>query len=59
MQLFRDALDECGFIDLGYLGSKFTWRKHFANGQSIWERLDGALCTMTGYSSLEQQRYFI
>ena len=32
MQLFRDAIDKCGFIDLGYLGSKFTWRKHFANG---------------------------
>ncbi|KAL0004760.1 hypothetical protein SO802_012321 [Lithocarpus litseifolius] len=45
MQLFRDAIDECGFIDLGYSGSKFTWRKHFANGQSIWERLDRALCT--------------
>ncbi|KAK9989615.1 hypothetical protein SO802_029854 [Lithocarpus litseifolius] len=45
MQLFRDAIDECGFIDLGYSGSKFTWRKHFANGQSLWERLDRALCT--------------
>ena len=45
MQLFWDALDECGFIGLGYLGLKFTWKKHFANGQSIWERLDRALCT--------------
>ena len=44
MQLFRDAIDECGFIDLGFTGSKFTWRKHYANGQSIWERLDRALC---------------
>ena len=32
MQLFRDAIDECSLIDLGYSGSKFTWRKHFANG---------------------------
>ena len=40
MQLFRDVLDECGFIDLGYVGSPFTWQKHFANGHSIWERLD-------------------
>lgn len=45
MQLFWDAIDECGFIDLGYMGSKFTWRKHYANGQSIWERLDRAHCT--------------
>ena len=43
MQLFWDALHKCGFINLGY--SEFTWRKHFANGQSIWERLDRALCT--------------
>ena len=33
MQLFWDALHKCGFINLGYL--EFTWRKHFANGQSI------------------------
>ena len=40
MQLFRDVLDECGFIDLGYVGSPFTWQKHFADGHSIRERLD-------------------
>ena len=27
-------------MDLGFVGSKFTWSKHFANGYSIWERLD-------------------
>lgn len=43
MQLFRDVIDECGFIDLGFVGSQFTWRKHFANGHSIWERLDRGL----------------
>ena len=25
MQLFRDVLDECGFVDLGFAGPKFTW----------------------------------
>ena len=45
MQLFRDAIDMCGFIDLGYSSSKFTWSKHYSNGYSIWERLDRALCT--------------
>ena len=35
MQLFRDVLDECGFLDLGFLGSRFTWSKHFADGHSI------------------------
>ena len=33
-------LDECGFLDLGFVGNRFTWSKHFADGHSIWERLD-------------------
>ncbi|XP_075665901.1 uncharacterized protein LOC142635659 [Castanea sativa] len=40
MQLFRDVLDEYGFLDLGFVGNRFTWSKHFADGHSIWERLD-------------------
>ena len=40
MQLLRDVLDECGFLGLGFVGSRFTWSKHFANGHSIWERLE-------------------
>ena len=24
MQLFHDVIDECSFMDLGYVGSKFT-----------------------------------
>ena len=43
MQLFREVVDECGFIDLGFVGSQFTWQKHFTDGHSIWERLDRAL----------------
>ena len=43
MQLFREAIDECGFLDLGLSGSQFTWQKHFSNGHSIWERLDRCL----------------
>ena len=45
MQLFRDVLDECGFVDLGFKGSSFTWSKHYRNGVSIWERLDRALAS--------------
>ena len=43
MQQFRDVINECGFIDLGFLGSKSTWSKHFTNGHSIWEWLDRGL----------------
>ncbi|XP_030970704.1 uncharacterized protein LOC115991098 [Quercus lobata] len=45
MQQFRYAMDECGFIDLGFLGPWYTWQKHFSAGHSIWERLDRALAT--------------
>ena len=39
MQLFRDAINECGFMDLGFTGSQF-WKKHFNDGHSVQERLD-------------------
>ncbi|XP_050290252.1 uncharacterized protein LOC126728482 [Quercus robur] len=42
-QLFRDAIDECGFMNLGFTGSQFTWKKHFNDGHSVWERLDRGL----------------
>ena len=32
-------------MDLGYIGPKFTWARHFDNGNSIWERLDRGLAT--------------
>lgn len=40
MQIFRDTIDECRFMDLGFVGPKFTWSRHYENGVSIWERLD-------------------
>ncbi|KAL0010115.1 hypothetical protein SO802_005223 [Lithocarpus litseifolius] len=43
MQLFRDVIDECGFLDLGFVGNRFTWSKHFEDGHSIWEQLDRGL----------------
>ena len=43
MQLFRDVIDECRFMDLGYVGLKFTWSRHFNTSISMWERLDRGL----------------
>ena len=43
MQLFRDVVDECGFLDLGFVEPQFTWSKHYAAGYSVWERLDWGL----------------
>ena len=45
MQLFIDVLDACGFMDLGFVGPKFTWARHYEDGSSIWERLDRGLAT--------------
>ena len=45
MQLFREVIDECNFMDLGFVGSNFTWSKHFEDVHSIWERLDRDLAT--------------
>lgn len=40
MQQFRDALDDCGLMDLGYRGPKFTWFRRNGEEAGIFERLD-------------------
>ena len=50
MQLFRDTLDECGLMDIGFKGSPFTWSKLCNNGISIWERLDRAVVSYEWFS---------
>ena len=39
MQAFRDVLNYCGFVDLGYSDLDFT-RHGRRRGELIWERLD-------------------
>ena len=39
MQQFRDVLDHCGFVDLGFSGLAFTWRGG-RRGEWVWEWLD-------------------
>ena len=51
MKNFRDALDECGLMDLGYVGSKFTWFKNFANGIVVWELLNRAMGTTNWFDN--------
>ena len=51
MKNFRDVLDECGLMDLGFMDSKFTWFKNIANGISVWEHLDRALGTMDWFEN--------
>jgi ribonuclease HI len=45
MQKFRDVIDECGFIDLGYRGSPFTWCNNRRGVSTTWLRLDRYMAT--------------
>ena len=45
MQQFWEVIDECGFMDMGFIGPRFTWARHFQDGRSIWEILDRGLAT--------------
>ena len=42
MQGFRDAVDVCGLIDLGFQGRKWTFEKKVAGGSFTRVRLDRA-----------------
>jgi hypothetical protein len=44
MQLFRDVLDECSFMDLGFTGPRFTWTNN-RPADMTWERLDRVVAT--------------
>ena len=58
MQLFRDVIDECSFMDLGYMGPKFTWNKHFENGHSIWDWLDRGMATNGWFLKFPSSRVY-
>ena len=58
MQQFREVIDECGFMDLGFEGLKLTWSKHFEDGRSIWERLDTCLVTNSWFMRFASSRVF-
>ena len=58
MQQFREAIDECGFVDLGFEGSKYTWSKHFENGVSIYERFDRCLVNNSWFMKFGGSRVF-
>ena len=58
MQQFREVIDECGFMDFGFEGLKFTWSKHFENGSSISERLDRCLDTNSWFMKFAGSKVF-
>nr|POE92969.1 hypothetical protein CFP56_48115 [Quercus suber] len=46
MDRFRMAISHCGFLDLGYRGSPFTWSRNHPTEGRIRIRLDRALATV-------------
>ncbi|KAK9668284.1 hypothetical protein RND81_13G047800 [Saponaria officinalis] len=44
---FREVVDDCGLIDLGYRGNIYTWQRGREVGKVIRERLDRALASKT------------
>ena len=49
MRDFRDVLDECGLMDLGFIGEKFTWRGKRSGGL-VLERIDRATASNGWFS---------
>ncbi|XP_074299994.1 uncharacterized protein LOC141631194 [Silene latifolia] len=45
MDAFREAMDECGLIDIGFCGSPYTWWNRRGEPNAVFERLDRALVT--------------
>jgi hypothetical protein len=45
MKEFRKVVDECGFVDLGFVGSPFTWWNKQHGAARVLERLDRCLAT--------------
>ena len=46
MQGFRDAMDFCGFKDLGFSGFPFTWCNRRPGDHNVWIRLDRGVATV-------------
>ncbi|KAK9669065.1 hypothetical protein RND81_13G106800 [Saponaria officinalis] len=43
MDDFRSPINDCGLLDLGYVGDPFTWWNKQSEPNNIYERLDRAL----------------
>ena len=56
MQMFREVLDHCGFVDLGHSRPDFTWHGR-RRGELIWERLDRGVANYDWVSSFPAARF--
>ncbi|XP_074293639.1 uncharacterized protein LOC141620744 [Silene latifolia] len=64
MDEFREAMDECGLMDIGISGEPFTWWSRRGGSEAVFERLDRArvspsfqeACPTTTLSHLEYDK---
>lgn len=42
---FSEAIEDCGLVDLGFTGERFTWKKSRGTSRWVQERLDRGLAT--------------
>ena len=57
MQLFHKALNEYGFMDMGFIGSNFTWHKHLTN-YTVWEWLNRAVATNSWFTKFSNTKIY-
>ncbi|KAL8540811.1 hypothetical protein ACS0TY_002143 [Phlomoides rotata] len=46
MEAFRDCVDRCGLVDLGFVGHDFTWTNKQGGVANIEERLDHGMASV-------------
>ncbi|KAA3483859.1 reverse transcriptase [Gossypium australe] len=57
MSKFRDALEDCGLIDLGYRGRWYTWERGRFQETNIHERLDRGVANDTLDTIHDRENY--
>ena len=56
MRAFRRVVDECGFVDLGFVGSPYTWWNKQTGPARVLERLDRCLATADWFLKFPNSR---
>ncbi|KAL5863359.1 hypothetical protein ACOSQ3_000873 [Xanthoceras sorbifolium] len=56
MDRFREVVDSCNLLDMGFSVSKFTWCNRQFGGNVIWERLDRCFSVNLGDWNRKKKR---
>lgn len=59
IKAFHDMLNDCGLVDLGCKGPRFTWRNNRTEGGFIMERIDLAFANMEWREKFDTALVFV